>query len=57
MNELNLATMAASLQVIAETLGTLTFIEDELSKLREDIRDLNTSLDYLSDKVGELKNE
>lgn len=57
MNELNLATIAASLQVIAETLGTLTFIEDEISKLSENIKDLNNSLDYLTDKVGELKNE
>lgn len=49
--------MADSLQTIAETMGGLYHIEDEISKLAEDIRDLNKSVDYLTDKVGELKHE
>lgn len=57
MNDLNLSSMANSLQTIADSIGGLYHIEDEISKLAEDIRDLNKSVDYLSDKVGELKNE
>lgn len=57
MNDLNLSSMAASLQTIAETIGALYHIEDEISRLAEDIRDLNKSVDYLTDKVGELKHE
>jgi hypothetical protein len=57
MNDLNLSSMAASLQTIAETIGALYHIEDEISNLAGDVRDLNNSLDCLSDKVGELKNE
>lgn len=57
MNDLNLSSMAASLETIAESIGVLYHIEDEISKLAEDIRDLNNSVDYLSDKIGELKNE
>ena len=57
MNDLNLSSMASSLETIADTLGALYHIEDEISRLTEDIRDLNNTLDCLSDKVGELKNE
>lgn len=57
MNDLNLSSMATSLQYIADTIGALYHIEDEISKLAGDIRDLNNSIDCLSDKVGELNNE
>lgn len=57
MNDLNLAEMANSLNTIAETIGALYHIEDGISKLAEDVRDLNTSIDYLTDKIGELKSE
>ena len=57
MNDLNLSEMAASLNTIADTIGALYHIEDEISKLAEDVRDLNTSIDYLTDKIGELKHE
>lgn len=57
MNDLNLSSMTNSLETIADSIGALYHIEDEISKLAEDIRDLNKSVDYLSDKVGELKNE
>ena len=57
MNDLNLSDMASSLNTIAETIGALYHIEDEISKLAEDVRDLNTSIDYLTDKIGELKHE
>lgn len=57
MNDLNLCSMTASLQTIADSIGALYHIEDEISKLAEDVRDLNNSVDYLSDKVGELKHE
>ena len=30
-------------------------ISDEISKLAEDIRDLEKSIDYLTDKIGETK--
>lgn len=57
MNDLNLSSMAASLQTISDTIGALYHIEDEISKLAEDVRDLNKSIDYLTDKIGELKHE
>lgn len=57
MNDLNLSSIANSLESIAESIGTLYNIDDEISKLAEDIRDLNNRVDCLSDKVGELKNE
>ena len=57
MDDLNLSSMASSLSTIAETIGSLYNIEDEISKLGEDVRDLNTSIDYLTDKIGELKHE
>ena len=57
MNDLNLSSMANSLNTIADTLGGLYHIEDEISKLAEDVRDLNKSIDYLTDKIGELKHE
>ena len=49
--------MANSLNTIAEAIGGLYHIEDEISKLAEDVRDLNKSIDYLTDKIGELKHE
>lgn len=52
---LDLSLIATALQTIADEIGTLTCIEDEMSKLAEDLRDLNTSIDYLTDKIGELK--
>lgn len=57
MNDLNLSSIAYSLESIADTIGALYHIEDEISKLAEDIRDLNKSIDYLTDKIGELKHE
>jgi hypothetical protein len=57
MNDLDLASMANSLNTIADTIGALYHIEDEISRLAEDVRDLNTSIDYLTDKIGELKHE
>lgn len=57
MNDLNLSSMADSLQIIADTLGGLYHIEDEISKLADDVRDLNKSIDYLTDKIGELKHD
>ena len=55
MNDLNLSTIANSMAEIADTIGALYHIEDEISKLAEDIRDLNKSIDYLTDKIGEIK--
>lgn len=50
-----LSSITTALQTIADEIGALTNIEDEISKLGEDLRDLNTSIDYLTDKIGELK--
>ena len=52
---LELSLITTALQTIADEIGTLTNIEDEISKLREDLKDLNNSIDYLTDKIGELK--
>ena len=52
---LDLSLITTALQTIADEIGALTCIEDEISKLSEDLRDLNTSIDYLTDKIGELK--
>lgn len=47
--------ISTSLEGIADDIGVLHHIEDEISKLASDIRDLNNSLCYLTDKIGELK--
>lgn len=52
---LDVSLIAKCLQTIADEIGTLTHIEDEISKLAEDVRDLNRSIDYLTDKIDELK--
>lgn len=57
MNDLNLSSIANSLELIADSVGELYLIQDEISKLVEDVRDLNKSVDYLTDKIGELKHE
>ena len=54
MNDLNLSAIASSLENIASEIGILTCIEDSIDKLSEDIRDLNQSLDFLNDRIGEI---
>ena len=54
MNDLNLSSIASSLETIASEIGTLTCIEDSIDRLAEDIMDLIQSLDYLNDKIGEI---
>ena len=49
---LELSLITSALQTIAEEIGTLANIEDEISKLAGGVRDLNTSIDYLTDKIG-----
>jgi peptidoglycan hydrolase CwlO-like protein len=54
MNDLNLSSIASSLETIASEIGNLVCIEDSIDKLAEDVRDLNQSLDFLNDKIGEI---
>lgn len=57
MNDINLSSIASSLETIASEIGTLRHIDDGIDKLGDYLNDLNQSIDYLSDKIGELKNE
>lgn len=57
MNDLNLSSIASSLETIASEIGTLRHIDDGIDKLSDYLSDLKESIDYLSDKIGELKNE
>ena len=54
MNDLTLSSIASSLVTIASEIGNLTHIDDSIAALGEDIRDLNQSLDFLNDKIGEI---
>ena len=49
---LDVSLIVKCLETIADEIGALTCIEDEISKLSEDVRDLKSSIDYLTDKIG-----
>lgn len=55
--DLDIKSIATSLTEIANCISALYHIEDEISKLADDVRDLNTSIDYLTDKIGELNDK
>lgn len=51
MNDLNLSSMASSLNQIADNLSCLSTIEDDLDGIIRTLDDINESLQYLTDKI------
>lgn len=57
MNDIYAASIDNTLSIIADELGHLYDIADEIDKLNQTLDDVNNNLDYLNDSIDDIKKE
>lgn len=57
MNDIYATSIDSSLQLIAEQLGYLKDIGDEIDKLNQTLDDVKNNLYYLNDSIDDIKKE